>query len=140
MLKYMLDTNICIAVLKGKQPLAHRKFNTHVGEMVVSSITVEELQYGIEKGDQRRRLDKQHQVDCLLSGLTVLDFDQPAADHSADIRNTLHKGQQPGPFDNLIAGHARSRGLIVVTDNIREFQRVPGLSLENWIEHQEAHV
>ena len=135
MLKYMLDTNICIAVLKKKQPEVHRKFSMYAGEMAVSMITVEELQYGIEKGDQNRRLDKQFQVDCLLSGLKVLDFDESAAHHSADIRNRLHKGQQIGPFDNLIAGHARSQGLIIVSDNLREFQGVPGLIVENWIGH-----
>ncbi|WP_263079377.1 type II toxin-antitoxin system VapC family toxin [Endozoicomonas sp. Mp262] len=135
MLKYLLDTNICIAVLKKKQPSVHQKFIIHAGEMAVSMITIEELQYGIEKGEQSRRLDKQYQVDCLLSGLKILDFDEPAAHHSADIRNRLHKGQQIGPFDNLIAGHARSKGLIIVTDNVREFQRVPGLIVENWIEH-----
>lgn len=140
MLKYLLDTNICFAVLKKKQPSAHHKFIIHAGEMAVSMITVEELQYGIEKGEQSRRLDKQYQVDCFLSGLKTLDFDEPAAHHSADIRNRLHKGQQHkgqqiGPFDNLIAGHARSKGLIIVTDNVREFQRVPGLIVENWIEH-----
>ena len=135
MLKYMLDTNICIAILKKKHPATHKKFSLNTGEMAVSTVTVEELQYGIEKGDQGRRLDKQHQVDCLLSGLAILDFDQPAANHSADIRNKHHKGQQIGPFDNLISGHARSRGLIIVTDNVREFERVPGVVVENWIHH-----
>ncbi|GAA4649825.1 hypothetical protein GCM10023116_21060 [Kistimonas scapharcae] len=88
---------------------------------------------GIEKGDQSRRLDKQQQVDCLLAGMTILDFDHAAACHSADIRNTLHKGQQIGPYDNLIAGHARSAGLVLITKNLCEFQRVPRLSVENWL-------
>ncbi len=134
MLRYMLDTNICIWVLKRRLPQVYKNFSKFSGKMCVSSITVEELQYGIERGAQSRRAEKQIAVDEFLSLLTVLDFDTRAALHSADIRNTLREqGCQIGAYDNLIAAHARSQGLIVATNNVREFERVPGLLIEDWL-------
>ncbi len=132
MLKFMLDTNICIALMKGQAQHLQSKFNNEGLSMCVSSITVFELQTGVEKSQQQQK--SQSVLNALLANLQVLDFGEKAAGHAADIRGVLErKGQSIGPCDTLIAGHARSEGLVIVTGNEKEFRRVDGLRVENWL-------
>jgi tRNA(fMet)-specific endonuclease VapC len=100
--------------------------------MSISSVTLGELIYGAELSEQ---LERNLADEGLTARLEVLPFDQMAATHFGQLRAELAKVGKPiGPYDQMIAGHARSLGLILVTNNVREFQRVPGLRLENWID------
>jgi tRNA(fMet)-specific endonuclease VapC len=132
MLRYLLDTNICIAIIRHKPEAARTAFKRHHGQMCISSVTVMELMYGVEMSAQpQRNLDE---VEGFVARLDVLVYDEAAAAHTAQIRAELRKaGAQIGPYDQMIAGHARSRGLVVVTNNTGEFQRVSGLRLEDWM-------
>ena len=124
MLKFMLDTNICIFTIKNKPVHVRERFNLNSGRMCISSVTLMELIYGAEKSQMPERF---------VSRLEVLDYDSAAATHTGQIRAELaRQGRPVGPFDQMIAGHARSRGLIVVTNNTREFERVAGIRLEDW--------
>jgi tRNA(fMet)-specific endonuclease VapC len=131
MLRYMLDTNILIYTIRNKPDVVRKRFETHDGEMCVSSITAMELLYGAHKSQAvRRNLEI---IEGLLGRLGLLDFDLAAAEHAGQIRAELAAAGTPiGPFDVMIAGHARSRGLSLVTNNEGEFSRVRGLLLENW--------
>lgn len=131
MLKYMLDTNIVIYTIKNRPAAVKEAFQAHYGQMCISTVTLMELIYGAEKSavPGRNLLD----IEGFAARLDVLDYDSEAAAHSGQLRAELAKGGQPiGPYDQMIAGHARSRGLVLVTNNVREFERVPGLRLENW--------
>ena len=131
MLKFMLDTNICIFTIKNKPELVRERFNLNTSRMRISSITLMELIYGAEKSQAPER--NLSVVEGFVSRLEVLDYDALAAIHSGQISAELaRKGTPVGPYDQMIAGHARSRGLIVVTNNIREFERIPGLRTEDW--------
>ena len=131
-MKYMLDTNICIHVIKHKPETAIRNFLTHQpDDLCISAITLAELLHGVEKSkfQDRNRLA----VSMFLSGITVLDFDSIAAQAYGELRADLEQNGTPiGPMNMLIAGHAKSRGLILVTNNTGEFTRVKGLQLEDW--------
>jgi tRNA(fMet)-specific endonuclease VapC len=128
----MLDTNICIYLIKRKPMHVVDKLRTlDPGEVAVSSITVAELQYGVFKSDQPDR-NREALAEFLLP-LEVLPFDENASCHYGDIRNTLEKmGNVIGSMDLLIAAHARSLSLTLITNNLLEFQRVPGLRTDNW--------
>lgn len=132
MLKYMLDTNIVIYVIKRRPIEVLSYFNRYGNQMCVSSITVAELYYGAEKS-----ANPQHNlkvIEDFLSRLVVLPYEFKAATHFGDIKAHLAKsGKLIGENDVHIAGHCRSEGLILVTNNIREFERVDGLRLENWV-------
>src|SRR5688572_16829127 len=131
MLKYMLDTNLCVRVLRDRPSGLKAKFNAEAPGLSISTVVLYELLYGAEKS--ARPIDNRHQVEAFAERLEVLDFDAEAAAHSAEIRASLErKGQVIGAYDLLIAGQARSRGLIVVTGNLREFERVEGLRCEDW--------
>lgn len=131
-MKYMLDTNICIHVIKHKPETAIRNFLTHQpDDLCISAITLAELLHGVEKSkfQDRNRLA----VSMFLSGIAVLDFDSIAAQAYGELRADLEQNGTPiGPMNMLIAGHAKSRGLILVTNNTGEFTRVKGLQLEDW--------
>ena len=131
MLKFMLDTNICIFTIKNKPLPVREKFIQQHGLMCISTVTLMELFYGAEKSaDPTRNLAE---VEGFAARLEVLDFDHHAAAHAGQIRAELARAGTPiGPYDQMIAGHARSRGLIIVTNNRREFDRVPGLRVEDW--------
>ena len=130
--RYMLDTNLCIQVIRRPQSATAERFKQHIGAMCVSTITLHELHHGSEKS--ARPAFQRQLTDQLVSGLEVLEFDGAAAEHSGEIHATLAKaGQIIGAYDMLIAGHARSRGLTVVTNNLREFLRVEGLRCEDWL-------
>lgn len=132
MLKYMLDTNIAIYVIKRRPPEALATFNQHAGQLCISSITLAELMHGAEKSakpDHNLR-----QVEDFTSRLAVLEYGNKAAAHYGDIRAALErKGTPIGVNDLHIAGHARSEGLTLVTNNLQEFERVQALRLENWV-------
>ena len=131
-MRLMLDTNICIYIIKQKPPEVLVRFNSYeVGDIAVSSITVAELQFGVRKSQQPER--NQHALAQFLLPLTVVDFDQTAAATYGEVRASLERQGQPiGPLDMLIAAHALSQKLILVTNNVAEFDKVQGLVVENW--------
>lgn len=132
MLAYMLDTNICIYIIKNKLPHLNARFNTESGRICVSSITLGELQFGAEKSQRR---DKSLQtLERFIERLPILPFDAAAAVHFGTLRAQLELAGTPcGLLDVQIGAHARSQGLIIVTNNRREFDRMPGLRVENWV-------
>ena len=132
MLAYMLDTNICIYVMKTYPPAVREKFNALAEQLCISSITLAELYYGAEKS--ARRAENLVAVEHFVARLEVLPFAARAAAHYGQVRVELERAGTPcGPHDMQIGGHARSEGLIVVTNNLREFARMPGLRAENWV-------
>jgi len=132
MLKYMLDTNICIFTIKNKPHEVREAFNRYQGQLCISAITLMELIYGAEKSAAPEK--NLAVVESFAARLDVLNYDQEAAAHSGQLRAELAKNGKPiGPYDQMIAGHARSQGLILVTNNLREFERVPGLRVEDWV-------
>lgn len=132
MIKYLLDTNIIIYTIKNRPERVRDVFTKHYGQIAMSTVTLMELMYGAERS--ARPEHNIRDVEGLCARLDVLSYDDSAAVHSGQIRASLAgKGQPIGPYDVMIAGHARSRGLIVVTNNTKEFKRVPGLQVENWV-------
>jgi tRNA(fMet)-specific endonuclease VapC len=131
MLKYMLDTNIVIYVIKRRPIELLEVFNRHAGQMCISSITLAELLHGVEKSampDHNLR-----QIEDFISRLEVLEYGGKAAAHYGEIRADLErKGTPIGVNDLHIAGHARSEGLTLVSNNLLEFERVDALRLVNW--------
>jgi tRNA(fMet)-specific endonuclease VapC len=132
MLRYMLDTNILIYTIKNRPERVRQQFEAHDGQLCASSVTAMELLYGAHKShDVRRNLSI---VEGLLARIEILDFNLSAAEHAGQIRAALESaGTSIGAFDVMIAGHARSIGLCLVTNNLREFERVVGLRVENWV-------
>ena len=128
----MLDTNICIYVLKNRPEQLRERFNRLAGQLCISTITVAELLYGMQKSsrpDENRRA-----VEQFVARLDVLPFSVSAAFHYGQIRVALERAGRPiGAHDMLIGAHARSEGMIIVTNNMREFERIPGLRTENWV-------
>lgn len=130
-MKYMLDTDICIYLINARPPRVLSRFRRHaVGDIGVSSVTVAELAYGVAKsGSERNRAA----LEGFLLPLEIADFDQQAAWTFGHIRSALERVGKPiGPYDMQIAAHALALGCALVTNNIREFQRVPDLKVENW--------
>lgn len=137
MLRYLLDTNLCIRVLRDRPPGLRERFNLNADALCISTVVLTELLHGAAKS--ARPEHNRQEVERFAAKLEVLPFDAAAADHAADVRATLERlGQPIGGYDVLIAGHARSRGLIVVTGNLSEFRRVEGLRCEDWLA-PEAH-
>ena len=132
----MLDTNICIYAIKHKPDTVIRKFLSHdPEELCISAITYAELMHGVEKSIavERNRIA----MSLFLSPITILQFDGRAAEEYGRIKAELEKKGTPiDPMDTLIASHAKSRGLIIVTNNTREFNRVVGLTVEDWTQEQ----
>jgi tRNA(fMet)-specific endonuclease VapC len=132
-LRFMLDTNICIRVLRDRPPGAKARFNAEADGLCISAVTLAELSLGAAKSDDP--LARRRDVARFAARLAVLPFDEDAAAHYGDIRADLERwGAVIGPYDLMIAGHARSRGLTVVTGNLKEFRRVDGLRCEDWLE------
>ena len=133
-MRYMLDTNICIYVIKHKPEKAFRKIQTiHPEDVCISSVTYAELVHGVEKSAavEKNRLA----LSMFLANMEILGFDVEAADCYGKIRADLEKKGTPiGPLDMMIAGHAQSLGYTVVTNNVKEFSRVSALRIENWAE------
>ncbi len=130
--RYMLDTNVCINVIKSRPPHVGERFTAEATGLCISTVTLGELLYGAEKS--ARRAENRSTVERFIARLDVLPFDDDASDHFAEIRASLEqKGTPIGSYDLMIAGHARSRGLTLVTNNTREFNRVEGLRIEDWL-------
>jgi tRNA(fMet)-specific endonuclease VapC len=131
MLRYMLDTNTCIVAMRedATSRLAGR-LTRYAAQLCTSSIVLAELRYGAE--NSRRIEENQAEIDLFIARLeAVLDFDATAAEEYGRIRVALRR-QPIGPLDTLIAAHAKSRNLVLVTDNVKEFRRVDGLAVESW--------
>jgi tRNA(fMet)-specific endonuclease VapC len=130
-LRYLLDTNLCIRVLRDRPPAIRERFNSEADGLCISTIVLTELLHGAAKS--ARPEDNRREVERFCARLEVLPFDADAAAHAADIRAALERqGRTIGGYDLLIAGHARSRGLVVVTNNLGEFTRVDGLRCVDW--------
>jgi tRNA(fMet)-specific endonuclease VapC len=132
MLKYLLDTNIVIYVIKRRPIEVLGLFNEHAGRMAMSAITLSELYHGAEKSAKvSQNLEVIEEFSSLID---VLPYSVKASAHYGSIRSVLERVGQPiGVNDLHIAAHARSEGLVVVTNNVSEFARVPGLMVENWV-------
>ena len=131
MLRYLLDTNIVIYVIKRRPLSALQLFNDNEGRMAISSITLAELLHGAEKSNAPVR--SLATVEDFCSRLEVLPYGAKAAQHYGSIRAALERrGQSTGVNDLHIAAHARSEGLTLVSNNLREFERVEALQLDNW--------
>jgi tRNA(fMet)-specific endonuclease VapC len=132
MLRFMLDTNICIYVVKNRPARLRDRFNELAEQLCISIITFAELVYGAEKS--ARPHENLTIVEQFCARLDVLPFAERAATHYTQLWAELERaGKAIGIHDMMIGGHARSEGLAVVTNNAREFQRVPGLRVENWL-------
>lgn len=133
-MKVLLDTNICIYLIREKPPEVLRRFGEHtVGDIGLSSITVAELHFGAQKS--QRPEGNLQALEQFLLPLTVLPFDQDAAAAYGRVRTVLERRGMPiGSLDTLIAAHALSLDLTLVTNNVREFKRVPDLKVENWVD------
>ena len=136
-MRYMLDTNICIYAIKHRPPQVLERLKEHEpSEICISAITYAELVHGVKKSAavEKNRLA----LTLLLSNIEIIDFDSNAANEYGNIRAALEKAGTPiGPLDMMIAGHARSLSYTVVTNNVREFERVSGLRIENWVEEMQ---
>ena len=132
MLTYLLDTNIVIYVMKRRPVEVLTLFNQNASRMAISSITLAELFHGAEKS--AKVSDNLLAIEDFCSRLEALPYGARAAQHYGRVRGGLEKGGTPIGINDLhIAAHARSEGLVVVTNNMGEFARVPALQLENWI-------
>ena len=131
-MKYMLDTNVCIHVIKRKVPKVIANFLMHDSDdLCISAITYGELMHGVEKSQAVER--NRAAITLFLSAISILPFDSKAAEEYGAVRASLERSGTPiGPMDMLIAGHAKSQGLILVTNNTREFLRVEDLVVEDW--------
>lgn len=132
-MKYLLDTDICIYLIKQKPVQVLKKFQSiAAGDICISAITVAELFYGVEKS--RYKTQNRAAIEQFLLSLVVINFDMGDAVEFGKIRNYLaSKGTPIGPYDLLIAAQAVSRSLRLVTNNAREFSRIPGLTIEKWV-------
>lgn len=131
-MEYLLDTNICIYIIKQKPISVFDKFKSmQIGSIGISTITLSELQYGIMKSSNPEK--NQEALDKFLTPLEIIDFNVDAAIVYGSIRTDLEKlGTPIGPLDTLIAAHAKSLDLTLVTNNAKEFERIPALKIENW--------
>lgn len=132
-MKFLLDTNICIYIIKQKPVEVLNKFKAYdVGDIAISSVTVAELEFGVQKSQFPKK--NQQALAQFLIPLNVVAFDRPAAIVYGKIRSDLEKQGIPiGSLDTLIAAHALSLQITLVTNNVKEFNRVPNLKLENWV-------
>lgn len=132
-MKLMLDTNICIAIIKQKPKDIGLKFSEYqIGDICISSVTLAELNYGVAKSQYAKK--NQAALEAFTLPLTVANFDEPATQYYGKLRATLEKQGIPiGPLDTMIAAHALSLNVSLVTNNTKEFSRVVGLNLLNWI-------
>jgi tRNA(fMet)-specific endonuclease VapC len=132
-MKYILDTNICIYIIK-KHPIhvLNNLKNKDISDVCLSSITLAELEYGVQKSE--RKIQNSLALAEFLSPIDIMPFDEKAAMEFGKIRAMLEKkGALIGEYDLMIAAHAVALDLILVTNNDREFKRVPGLRIENWV-------
>ena len=128
---YLLDTNVCIAAMKGN-PLVQKRLRSHIpSDCGVSTVSFYELHSGIVRC--RHPALEQIKVERLIQPMSLIPFDEEAAKRTAEIRWHLEQnGQMIGPYDLMLGGQALALGMILVTHNTKEFQRIPGLILEDW--------
>jgi len=133
MIRFMLDTNICVELLRGRAPgLLERLRQFEIDEVGISSITLAELQYGVAKSSRPARHEALLAEFC--APLAITPFDHLAAETYGHVRVELERAGTPiGPLDTLIASHALALDVTLVTNNEREFNRVSGLLVENWL-------
>lgn len=130
-MKFLLDTNTCVYAIKRQARVIDRLQGLSPDELAITAITLAELWFGALKSS--RPESTRSSVDAFLAPFEVLTFDREAADAYAEVRLSLERaGRRIGERDLLIASIARSRALTVVTHNVREFDRVPGLTVEDW--------
>jgi tRNA(fMet)-specific endonuclease VapC len=130
-MRYMLDSNICIHIINHASPKLIARLVKHEGDLCISTIVAAELQFGAAKSAAQKK--NRASLAEFLAPLEILPFDEDAAASYGDLRATLEKSGKPiDPLDTLIAAHALSLGATVVTNNLREFQRVKGLRVESW--------
>lgn len=131
--RYLLDTNICIYIAKYNPPSVRERFQQHpASQLAMSVITLGELRFGAEKSQSKERALAV--INDLVSLITIAELSEEVANHYGDIRASLQKsGQVIGNNDLWIAAHARAQGWTLVTNNEKEFVRVDGLSVENWV-------
>jgi len=131
-MKYMLDTNICIYLIKRKLPKVLKYFQSLVpGDIGVSSITLAELRYGVAKS-QHNEINQQA-LDEFILPLEIADFDEKAAESYGNVRASLAKEGKPvGAMDMLIGAHALSLGVTLITNNTREFKQIRHLKIADW--------
>ena len=131
-MNYLLDTNICVLLIRQKSPQVLTKLTSHpITDITISAITVAELQYGVQKSS--RPAQNQQALDQFLLPLSIIPFDENDAVSYGQIRTNLEvQGLPIGALDTLIATQAVQYSLILVTNNVREFARIPGLVIEDW--------
>ncbi|WP_462323665.1 type II toxin-antitoxin system tRNA(fMet)-specific endonuclease VapC [Desulfoplanes sp.] len=131
-MKYLIDTNICIYIMNKKPIRVIQKFKDQdIGQLGISSITVSELCYGVYKSSYPKK--NMERLEEFLTPFEILSYDDHASIYYGEIRSYLEsKGNSIGPLDLLIAAHALSENLVLVTNNEKEFQRIPFLTVENW--------
>ena len=131
-MKYMLDTNMCIYLIKKQPKNVFDKFRTlDLGDVCISSVTLSELMYGVQKSQHQEK--NKAALEEFLSPIDIISFDEEAAVSYGEIRASLEKnGMVIGPLDMMIAAHAKSLNAIIVTNNTKEFSRVPHLKIEDW--------
>lgn len=128
----MLDTNMVIYTIKNRPNQVRETFKQHQDQMCISAVTWGELVYGAEKSSQPER--NLADIEEMAARIEIVPFEALAAAHFGQLRAELYRiGKPIGPYDMMIAGHARSMGVILVTNNLKEFERVPGLRVENWV-------
>ena len=131
---YMLDTNICIYAIKNRPEIVLQRLKENMQNgLCISAITLAEMQHGVEKSAQPEK--NAAALMRFVSILQVLPFDDGAAvEYGKVCAHLQRRGTPIGPMDTLLAAHAKAEGLTIVTNNVREFERVPGLKIENWAE------
>jgi len=132
-MNYLLDTNICIYLIKKRPPQVIARFKKlQLEDVAISSVTLAELEYGVKKSQAKEK--NQQALEEFISPLIVLPFDKQAASYYGDLRAYLERMGTPiGSLDFMIAAHALSLGITLVTNNTKEFIRVSGLKIENWV-------
>lgn len=135
-MKYMLDTNICIYLMKHQPPSVARRFaECRQGDVVISAITLAELEYGVRISDDETRQQNQKALAALMQVIPPVPFDRLAAGVYADVRAAVPDRKRDA-LDKLIASHARSLSLTLVTNNLDDFRAYPDVDLENWVEEE----
>jgi len=132
-MRFMLDTDLCIALIKRKPAKMLDKLTSHApGDVGLSTVSLAELRYGVAKSAQKER--NSQALDEFLLPLEIADFDEMSAGSYGEVRAALEKAGTPiGPLDTQIGAHALSLGAVLVTQNTREFRRIPGLAVEDWL-------
>lgn len=132
-MKVMLDTNTCIAIIKRKPPSILSKLAEYqIGDIGISTVTLSELKFGVEKSQYQEK--NRLALANFIIPLVISNYDEIATDHYAKIRAYLEKKGHPiGPLDTMIAAHAQSLDVILITNNTKEFSRIPTLRIHDWL-------